>query len=222
LTIDSEPDLPLATIAINVQLRSHEVADPSLTAARVMFRRAANHIARIEDTLIVDGWDPGLPPPPTVAGIPPVYTVHVARKTTGLLSAVGAQAVASPIPDGKALVSAVVKAIGLLEQAGQGGPYACVLGMDLFEISTDPTGNLVMPRDRILPFLQGPLLRSSALPAGKGVVVALSGNPIEIVVASDIGVRYLQTTLEPRYVFRVAERVALRIKETSAIAILTK
>jgi hypothetical protein len=51
-------------------------------------------------------------------------------------------------------------------------------------------------------------------------VVALSGNPIEIVVACDIGVRFLQTTLEPRYVFRVSERVALRIKEFSAICLL--
>ncbi len=40
-------------------------------------------------------------------------------------------------------------------------------------------------------------------------------------MASDIHVKFLQTTLEPRYVFRVSEKVALRIKEDSAIAVLT-
>jgi uncharacterized linocin/CFP29 family protein len=76
---------------------------------------------------------------------------------------------------------------------------------------------MVLPRDRILPFLSGPLLRSSAFATNHGAVVALNGNPIELVVASDISVRYLQTTLEPRYVFRVSERVALRVKEADAI-----
>jgi hypothetical protein len=33
-------------------------------------------------------------------------------------------------------------------------------------------------------------------------------------------VRFLQTTQEPRYVFRLCERVALRIKEHSAIGML--
>jgi hypothetical protein len=88
-----------------------------------------------------------------------------------------------------------------------------------------------MPRDRLLPFLQGPLVRSSAIydftapflfpfPIAFGVVVALSANPVELVVASDIQVRFLQATEEPRYIFRVSERVALRIKENTAIATL--
>jgi uncharacterized linocin/CFP29 family protein len=63
-------------------------------------------------------------------------------------------------------------------------------------------------------------LRASALANGFGVVVAQSANPVELVVASDIGVRFLQTTQDPRYVFRVSERVALRIKEHRAIGIL--
>jgi len=83
-----------------------------------------------------------------------------------------------------------------------------------------PTPSLVLPRDRILPFLQGPLVRASAIANGFGVVVALSANPVELLVASDIGVRFLLATEEPRYVFRVSERIALRIKEQSAIGIL--
>jgi hypothetical protein len=47
--------------------------------------------------------------------------------------------------------------------------------------------------------------------------VSLSASSIELVVASDLSIRYLQTTLEPRYVFRICERVAVRIREPHAI-----
>src|SRR5262245_14585099 len=52
LTVDSNPTLFLTTIAVNVHLRTHEVADGNLTAALGMFRRAANYVARIEDALV--------------------------------------------------------------------------------------------------------------------------------------------------------------------------
>ncbi|MET0410570.1 MAG: family 1 encapsulin nanocompartment shell protein, partial [Polyangiaceae bacterium] len=216
--------LPLACIAINVQLRSHEIADPSLSAALVQFRRAANNIARIEDVLVVSGWDPdpNAKVPAELAKMPLVYTVGLERKTTGLLTTPGIQTLNQTATDGGTIVSAIVEAIGELERAGYGAPYAALLGPELFGFSTDPSGSLVLPRDRILPFLQGPLLRSSAVPNDKGAVISLAGSPIEIVVASDISVRYLQTTLEPRYVFRVSERIALRVKDPAAIALLSK
>ncbi len=219
LDIDSQPNLPITTIAINVQLRSHEIADPSLSAALVQFRRAANFIARIEDALIVNGQAaPKDPPKGGVAGIPDVYTVHGPTKATGLWDAATIAPINLPSNNGPGLFNAVVLAVSALEGRGYGGPYAAFLGNDLFTYSVDPTVAMVLPRDRILPFLNGPLLRSSAFAADQGAVIALNGNPIELVVASDISVRYLQTTLEPRYVFRVSERVALRVKEPDAIA----
>ena len=39
LSVDSEPNTLLTTIAVTVGLRSHEVADPELSAALGMFRR---------------------------------------------------------------------------------------------------------------------------------------------------------------------------------------
>jgi len=59
--------------------------------------------------------------------------------------------------------------------------------------------------------------RSGLLPPDRGIVVALGGQPIELVLASDIDVRFLQATLEPRYVLRVFERLVLRIKELDAV-----
>jgi uncharacterized linocin/CFP29 family protein len=242
LTVDSNPTLFLTTIAVNVHLRSHEVADPELKAALVMFRRAANYIARIEDALVFNGRDQNSVPPLGV-GIPnSVYTVtgdgapwgllrpqDLERQDRQLAQPSGAERrILERIPatkdeglQGDDVITAIIRAIGRLDAQGQVGPYACALSQDLFAKICTPTPNLVLPRDRILPFLQGPLVRSSAIKDRYGVVVALSGNPVEIVVASDISVRFLQTTLEPRCVFRVSERVALRIKEENAIAILT-
>jgi hypothetical protein len=40
-------------------------------------------------------------------------------------------------------------------------------------------------------------------------------------MASDIDVRFLQATLEPRYVLRVFERLVLRIKELDAVCGVT-
>jgi hypothetical protein len=245
LQVDSDPTLHLTTIAVNVPLRTVDVSDPNLTAALVMFRRAANYVARLEDLLVFGGRPlPNtllLPPLPAPL---PVWTVHGRGTVDGLLlaySGFGLQrrytriglmppapppppvppAPAAPDPRGERIINAVIDSINQLDGTGQLAPYACALAPDLFAAICTPTDNLVLPRDRILPFLQGPLVRASALFNGFGVVVALSANPVELIVASDIGVRFLQTTQEPRYVFRVSERVALRIKEHRAIGILS-
>jgi len=226
--VDSNPDLFLTTIAVNVPLRSHEIADSNLNAALGMFRRAANYIARVEDALVFNGRQPNAAPAGIVS-LPTIYRVTGDGTLAGLVRPLPGQVrllqpllrgAPPPVLDGNAVVTAIIDAIGELDEHGHQGPYACALSQDLFELICTPNGNLVMPRDRVLPFLQGPLLRASALQFGYGVVVALSGNPVELVVASDIGVRYLQTTVEPRYVFRVSERVALRIREEDAIAML--
>ena len=224
LVVESDPNLPFTTIAVNVPLHARELADPELNAALAMFRRAANYIARIEDTVVFNG-NPF--PKAPVAAIPPVYDVSSGGSAAGII--------AGPIPlprltqaikpsaggmSGGDVVDAVVAAINQAESAGYLGPYACILSHALFELVCNPTSSLVLPRDRLLPILEGPLLRSSQIPNALGCLLALSGNPIELVVSCDIKVRYLQATLEPRYVFRVSERLALRIKEPESIVVL--
>ena len=49
------------------------------------------------------------------------------------------------------------------------------------------------------------------------MVVALGGTPVELIVATDVCVQFLQLTAEPVFVFRVCEKMALRIKEPDAI-----
>jgi hypothetical protein len=119
---------------------------------------------------------------------------------------------------GQALVGSINHGISLLEQAGYTGPFACVLGNRLFETAHEPTGSFVMPRDRILPVLMdGPLLRSSLLANEHGILVAYGSGQVEQVLASDICVKLLHVSGEPRYVFRICERVTLRVRDWNAV-----
>jgi uncharacterized linocin/CFP29 family protein len=121
------------------------------------------------------------------------------------------------------LVRAISDAIGQLEQKGHFGPFAVVLDRQLFLVAQTPDpGSLVLPQDRIIPFLGGgPLLRSSTLKDFTGVVVALGGTPLELVVASDMSLQFLQVSDAPVFLFRVSEKIALRIREPDAIIQLT-
>jgi uncharacterized linocin/CFP29 family protein len=122
----------------------------------------------------------------------------------------------------KGLVKGIVQAITELEEAGHFGPFTCVLANNLYEDACDPATSLVLPRDRILPFLDGQLFRSGTIQDGYGVVVALGGAPLELVVARDIDVIFLQVSPEPRWVFRVSEKLALRTKDIEAVVVLTR
>ena len=106
-------------------------------------------------------------------------------------------------------MTAVSTAIGRLEGNGHFGPFAAVLGQGLFVIAQTPDrASLVLPQDRIILFLSGgPLLRSSTLDAYcgySGVVVALGGAPVELVVGGDMALQFLQITEHPNFLFRVS------------------
>jgi Encapsulating protein for peroxidase len=121
-------------------------------------------------------------------------------------------------PTGIALVGDIVAATNVLEAGGYGPPYACVLSSTLYQAVHTPTPSLVLPRDTIMPLLgDGPLLRSSLLRPGWGLVVPCESGQIEQVLATDICVKLLQVSEEPRFVFRISERVALRVKDWSAV-----
>ncbi len=168
--------------------------------------------------LLIDANDTGTPPG-THPSLTPTDTVGVSN-------------------DGNSLVDGVVTAIGNLEGRGHFGPFAVVLSQQLFSTVQTPvhvasilardghTGPSSVPQDRIVPFLGGgPLLRSSTLLPGYGVVVALGGAPIELVVATDMSLQFVQVTEPPRppkmegpyFLFRVYEKVVLRIRERDAI-----
>jgi len=224
ILVDNDPTLRLTSLAINVSLTSQEAGDPEQAAALIKLRRAANLIARLEDALIFRGQAGQNQFPPDTGGLTDVLTVWGGGDQPGLLSTAGwvyaPRAELDPGANGEDLAARIIEAVGRLEAAGHNRPFACVLGQTLYTRLHTPTNAMILPRDRVVPVLEGPLLRSSTLPDAQGVVVALGGAPMEIVVSSELHVRFLQITTEPAFVLRVSERIALRVTDWTAVAAL--
>ena len=233
MSIDEQKTIPLTTLQVRVILHGAQMADPRLTSALEMFRRASNVLARLEDAIVFRGQkgkDQG-PVDEAINGLKAIWTVRGGQKWGGLLGDPEIEAVtttelakrAEPVTraadSGQHLIHQVSEKIGKLEGSGHFGPFAVVLGQTLFANAHAASAALVLPSDRIIPLLGGgPLLRSSTLPSDQGIVVALGAAPVELVVATDVSVGFLQVTTDPLFVFRVFEKIAVRIKESDAIA----
>jgi uncharacterized linocin/CFP29 family protein len=223
LRITDVTTIPLATLQVRVELRGAQVADPDMASALLAFRRAANILARLEDAIIFRGQNIGPPAVPNAGAPPGAWQILGGGASMGLFNPAAPSVPIGNLPNpGDALVRAVSLAIGNLEGGGHFGPFAVVLDQNLFLIAQTPNvGPLVLPQDSIIPFLGGgPLLRSSTLPADRGLVVALGGDLVELVIATDVTVSFLQITPAPVFVFRVCEKMVLRIKEPGAIEAL--
>jgi uncharacterized linocin/CFP29 family protein len=223
IRIDNDPTTYLTSLAVNIFLTSQEAGDPEQGAALLELRRAANLIARLEDALLFRGQPDEDKPPPGTDKLPKVFSVAGGDEQPGLADACkqpNGNPTIAPGANGKELAGKIIEAVGVLEKAGHNRPFACVLGLDLYSKLHDPTDAMVLPRDRVVPVLEGPLLRSSTLDDGAGIVVALGGAPIEMVISSELHVRFLQITTEPYFVLRASERIALRVTDWSAIQCL--
>ncbi|HBP90671.1 MAG TPA: hypothetical protein DD706_23625 [Nitrospiraceae bacterium] len=234
MEVDDRTTRALTSLSVNVYLRNSQNAQPDLSSAITMFRRAANIIARCEDYLVFHGQFANVNQN-SFQRIPQFFTVSGGgAQWRGLLSTgrfynagLGIHVVRTAsnrnnyLTSGNSIVTWVSQAMSVLESEGHLGPFALVLGNTLFEIAHDPTVSLVMPADRLKPMLVGgPLLRSSTLNGMEGILISLAGDPVEIVVPSDISVRFLQVTTEPRHVYRVSQRFTLRIKQPGSLCAL--
>ncbi len=227
LLVDDTRCRPLTKISVNVYLRSTQLCQPDLSSALILFRRAANLIARVEDRIVFGGQPSANPDPSTLDVSPPIYRVSGGETFRGLIDEALAvtptpnSITLPPGPPPELIVSRVADAITQLEQEGHLSPFGLVLGSNLFIRAHDPSPSLVLPADRIKPLLGGgPLLRSTTIPPDEGVLVSLAGDLVDLVVARDISAKYLQTTMEPRHVFRVSQKMTLRVKQPTAIMAL--
>jgi len=123
---------------------------------------------------------------------------------------------AQPTP-GDFLIGQIARAIVDLETAGHPGPFACVVGADVFVAMHTPAAGLVLPVDRFTPMLNGPLLRSGRMGANRGILVTLAANAIDIVVATPPKAQFLLVDNNARYRFRVYEKFILRIKDPGVV-----
>jgi uncharacterized linocin/CFP29 family protein len=232
--IDDETTIPLPEISVYFELDKQQVNQPELTRALALIRRAASDFARLEDAVLLRGLErgangyqpdgyplplradiqrgqngipyPGLAGPANDAINPNTLTPQVIRRATGGLSDYGPE-----------IVAAVAKAIVILEGGGHMGPYHLILGQDAFIAALTPNPPaLVLPKDRIEPLLASPIRRSPALERNEGVLLSVGGDPTDRVVAVEPTVRFVETTDQDRYRFRVYGVLALRRKEPEA------
>lgn len=233
-TIDDVPTMPLPEISINLYLDRQQVQQPELTRALALVRRAASDFARIEDEVFLRGIEffAGAYRPD---GRPLQQRFRIERgqdraRYDGLagssrnvvLSQGRLHRVRTPRLGqqdyGPLIVKAVPRAIGILEEVGHMGPYHLILGERAFVAALTPNAPaLILPKDRIEPLLASPIRRSPALDPDEGVLVSTGGDPTDRVVAVEPTLRFVDTTAQDTYQFRVYGVLALRRKEPEAV-----
>jgi uncharacterized linocin/CFP29 family protein len=211
-SVDDATALKLATLQVKVFLREGQLREPGLTGAVAAFRRAANVLAHLEDEIVFNGQ-------PGADTRPESFEDNDGVEVIGGDTSPGLALEQQFAPaTGEEMVEAVTQAIGALEEKFQTGPFACFLGNKTFRAVQAPNYSFIVAQDRILPMLNGgPVVRSSALAKTSGIVVALGARLVELVVATDVSVEFLQTTPDAWFVFRVYEKMVLRIKDRTAI-----
>jgi uncharacterized linocin/CFP29 family protein len=241
VSVTDDTTLQLFNLTVQVPLSSEQVAHEALSSALLAFRRAANILALVEDDIVFNGYvaaapaaGPGRAVAPAVrpSGTgTPARTAAVVKSgptsLSGLIPPTGsAQINASPGVTGAAVVGLVATAIAGLEARSHTGPFACILGTDVFVEVHTPDHGLALPADRITPLLNGPLLRSGQMPDKHGIVVPFrptgepscrAGNALDIVVATPPKAQLLQVDGNAKYIFRVYERFVLRVKDSTSV-----
>jgi uncharacterized linocin/CFP29 family protein len=228
LNVDDHQTLPLVTITSPVYLKVNEAEDPSADVARQMFAQTTQVLARLEDAIIFNGLGTEFKNQPgrrddfdgrSIRANPLIYSIWGGENVQfeGIIKGPDRGRIEILVgPFGQGVVNAVSEAVMKLEDSGYYGPFACVLGQDLF-LQAQPTRlYAAAPSDRISPFLSGgPFLRSSAIDPDRGAVIALGAAAVDLVVGSDLSAKFIQLSEEPRYVVAVSETVRLRIKDDS-------
>jgi len=213
----------LVNLRVKVELSTEQVADETLSNALLLFRRAANVLAQEEDRIVFNGYDPAAAHKSTFVSNDPkkqkglVQTASISKLHRGKVLDSNGKSTGIDEPVGPLLLKQVVEAMRTLENNFNPGPFAGVLGDDLFVAAHEPSSySLVLPSDRITPLLRGPLLRSGPMDAKTGIVVSLGSNAVDLVVGTPPTVQFLQRTEDAKFLFRVYTRFALRIRDKDA------
>jgi uncharacterized linocin/CFP29 family protein len=244
-TVDDGEISRIYELTVRVELSRQQVAEEDLSGALMLLRRAATALAIDEDDVIFNGQT-GNQPAKRVVGSGRVQRFPIVQRVGGepdatmkVLTSSGITTPSNPGPlglvrgafesallkdgSGTALLNAISQAISILETNGYGPPFVCVLGNDSFNAAHNPIGDsMVLPADRIEPLVGRQLLRASALEhvqdkQTRGVVLSLAGDSMDLVVAVEATPEFTQVEAVGHYVFRVFERLALRIKDNYAI-----
>ena len=195
--------------------------------AMTLARMVAKEVALAEDIIIFQGKDGALP---TDVEVDP--SLEVAGDKGGLLGAAThaievprlptAKGSPSPVYGGNTF-KAVAEGIAHLTAVGQARPYALILPSGVYADTYAPVGDsLVTTADRIKPMMEGGFYGTATLPDsadgqdGKGLLVALGGEPTSVYIGREAQAEYLQQD-KSKYLFRVVERVQFVARDRRAL-----
>jgi uncharacterized linocin/CFP29 family protein len=139
---------------------------------------------------------------------------------------------------GENTFNAVTNGIAVLTADGNSGPFALILNTfpyaDLY--ASVGIGSLVVTADRVEPLVKAGLFGTGTVPptlslpgsppssppdvAYYGVLVSIGGSTMDLVVGMHATTVFMQQDTNQLWRFRVLERFALRVSDTSAIQVL--
>jgi len=211
------------------------------STAVTLATRAANILARAEDLVIFQGQN-AIKRDALFAGNLTVHSRGV-PDDTGLLDLDPDGARSTPPLPGELVIPVPLKDAGVpdvygentfravalgyarLQENGQYGPYALVLQTTPYADAYAPLPDtLILTADRLNPLMTAGFYGTGTLPFSTegephfyGLLVSLGGNTMDLVVGLDATTAFMQQDTDGNYRFRVVERFALRLKDTSAV-----
>lgn len=217
LAIAEDLTRPLVELSASFTLTTAQVAgEAHLLTATSLATRAANLLAIAEDTLIFRGD----------AGKDSAVFKFVKQRQSagdGLVVSADEEIVVHPVDAGTSrygerTFAAVAEGCAHLQSKGHYGPYALVLHDEIYADTFAPlAGTLVSPADRIKPLVTQGYVGSGALPRSIGILLSVGGNTVDLVIATDAAVDFMNLDGAGLFHFRVWERFALRVKDKTAL-----
>lgn len=187
---------------------------------KTLARMAAKEIALAEDTVILQGQDGNLPP--NVAAQQRDSAEH------GLLGEaledeiieverVGQEPPRIGIVYGENTFAAVTDGIARLTATGQAPNFALILPTAVYSDTFVPPSpaSLVTTAERIRPLVEGGFYGTGTLPADRGLLVALGGEPTSLYVGREATTEFVRKE-GANYIFRVVERIQFVARDARA------
>lgn len=204
-------------LAVTREQSEAEDRDHTVVAA---VRKLARGAVAIEDYAIVRGCDPG-----TAARFGPGYGLSVApyspRNPPGLMELSDNDEMSITARSGGrvdlSLVSGLNKVCTDLHESGREGPYAIIVSMDVHQLLRSRTADRDVP-EQLLPGDVEHVLGMRALEENTGLVIALGGQPVELLLESEtLPVTDAGHDGEGRLLLQLRHRFALRVRDRKAI-----
>jgi|SRR5579859_212659 len=233
-----------------VQQETGDIRELGHSTAVTLATRAANVLAQAEDLVVFQGQNAITTANPFTSGSVLIQGAladsgllnlpigaAAAGPLTPAVTVVPVNPLRPAVPGvvyGPNTFEAVVQAYSELQALGHYGPYALVLETIPYADTYAPLPvTLIVTADRIRPLMTAGFFGTGTLPPNPpappapplvppyyGVLVSLGGNTVDLVVGLDPIAAFMQEDLNGNFRFRVLERFALRVKDTTGIVVL--